>query len=186
MASTRPQTPVGVNHLVLNVRDLEKSHRFYTEMLGFEQCGELGPHIPLTMKFYRSSPESHHDVALVQLADPEAAGPVAPWSLMNSTGAINHIAVCFPDRETWIRQLEHLQANDVEFLVRGNHGMTHSAYIADPDGNGIEVLYELPAEVWEGDVNAALNYFQPTAVSGPEALEDPTDYKRFEAAIPTS
>lgn len=183
MASTRPQTPKGVNHLVLNVRDIGKSHEFYTDILGFEQCGELGDHIPMTMKFYRSSPQSHHDVALVQLANPEEAGPVKKWDIFNASGAINHIAVCFADRDTWLKQLDHLKANDVEFLMRGDHGMTHSAYIADPDGNGIEVLYELPAEVWEGDLNAALNYFDPKPLEGPESLEDTTDYKRFE---PTS
>ena len=32
---THPSTP-SVSHLVLNVRDIEASHRFYTEMLGFE------------------------------------------------------------------------------------------------------------------------------------------------------
>ena len=48
-----------------------------------------------------------------------------------------------------------MKANGVEFLVRGNHGMTHSAYIADPDGYGLEVLYNLPADAWGGDVDAA-------------------------------
>ena len=38
--------------------------------------------------------------------------------------------------------------------------MTHSAYIADPDGYGLEIVYDVPAEVWEGDVDAALNYFE--------------------------
>ena len=73
---------------------------------------------------------------------------------------VNHIAIAYPDREAWLTQLEHLKANGVEFIVRGNHGMTHSAYIADPDGYGIEVLYDLPEEVWSGDVDAALNYFE--------------------------
>jgi catechol-2,3-dioxygenase len=27
--------------------------------------------------------------------------------------------------------------------MRGHHGMTHGAYVVDPDGNGIEILYEL-------------------------------------------
>ena len=36
-----PVTPVGLNHLVLNVRDIEESHRFWTEILGFKQVGEL-------------------------------------------------------------------------------------------------------------------------------------------------
>ena len=30
-------TPVGINHLVLNVRDIEESHKFWTETLGFKQ-----------------------------------------------------------------------------------------------------------------------------------------------------
>ncbi len=33
-------------------------------------------------------------------------------------------------------------------------------------GNGIEVLYEMAAVVWEGDVNAALNYLKPLASEG--------------------
>ncbi len=40
MPATRPSHP-SVNHLVLQVRDIEASHRFYTEVLGFEQCGTL-------------------------------------------------------------------------------------------------------------------------------------------------
>ena len=78
-----------------------------------------------------------------------------------------------------LAQLEHLRASGVEFLVRGNHGMTHSVYVADPDGNGIEVLYDLPAEVWEGDVDAALSYFENLPRDGEEALEDSTDYPVF-------
>jgi catechol-2,3-dioxygenase len=38
MSSTRPSRP-SVNHLVLAVRDIEASHRFYCDVLGFEQCG---------------------------------------------------------------------------------------------------------------------------------------------------
>ena len=32
-------TPGGINHLVINVRDIEESHKFWTEMLGFKQVG---------------------------------------------------------------------------------------------------------------------------------------------------
>lgn len=57
--------------------------------------------------------------------------------------------------------------------------MTHSAYIVDPDGHGIDVLYDLPHDVWEGDVNAASSYFEPLPNTGAEALDDDTDYVRF-------
>ncbi len=69
-ASTTPSASPSVNHLVLNVRDIERSHRFYTELLGFEQCGELTH--TMTMRFYRGDASRHHDFALVQVNDPAA------------------------------------------------------------------------------------------------------------------
>ena len=44
-------------HLALMVRDIEASHRFYTDSLGFKQIGELGPHFPMKMRsnFLRQS-----------------------------------------------------------------------------------------------------------------------------------
>jgi catechol 2,3-dioxygenase len=59
--------------------------------------------------------------------------------------------------------------------------MTHSVYVSDPDGNSVEVLYELPENVWVGDVNAALNYFDALPLDGTEALEDRTDNPVFSA-----
>jgi catechol 2,3-dioxygenase len=172
---TRASSGASVNHLVLNVRDIEASHRFYTELLGFEQCAELTH--TYTMRFYRGDASHHHDLALVQLEDPSQAGPPERWSMDPTRIGVNHIAVAYPDRESWLNELRHLRANGVEFIVRGNHGMTHSAYIADPDGYGIEVLYNLPAEVWEGDVDAALNYFE--TLPPDEELDDTTDYQQF-------
>ena len=37
---TSTKGPV-VQHLAINVRDIEASHRFYTDVLGFEHCGTL-------------------------------------------------------------------------------------------------------------------------------------------------
>ena len=92
---------------------------------------------------------------------------------------VNHIAIGYPDRESWLARIHHLKENGVEFKVRGNHGMTHSAYIADPDGYGLEVLYNVPSEAWQDDVDAALNYFEYLPVDGDETFEDRTDYQRF-------
>lgn len=180
MAISRPSRP-SVNHLVVAVRDIEASHRFYCDVLGFEQCGTLRTPFEPTpvMRFYRGHPDHHHDIALQQIPNPASAPPVEPWQILASSPGIAHIAIAYGTREVWLAQLEHLQSIHVPIALRGNHGMTHSAYIVDPDGNGIEVLYELPAEVWEGDVDAALSHFEPLPNKGPETLQDSTDYERF-------
>lgn len=182
MPSTHPSKPT-VNHLVLQVRDIEASHRFYTEVLGFEQCGKLHTAVApdADMRFYRGHEDHHHDLALIQIRDPESAGPVPEWGMFTNRPGLAHFALAYGTREEWLQQLEHMQAIGVVPAVRGNHGMTHSAYVVDPDGHGIEVLYELPSEVWEGDVDAALSHFEPLPTTGPEALQDDTNYVRFGA-----
>jgi len=176
MPSNGPARP-AVSHLVLNVRDIEASHAFYTEKLGFEQCGSLDGKID--MRFYRGNGMHHHDIALVQVADVSDSPDVVPWTMFPKAAGIVHMALDYGSREAWLQQIEHLQQAGVEFIVRGNHGMTHSAYIADPDGNGIEVLYDLPSEVWEEDVNAALNFFEVLPTEGEGSLQDDDDYVVF-------
>ena len=131
-APSRASVGARVQHLVLRVRDLEKSHDFYTRILGYEQCGNLAGFDPIQMRFYRGSADSHHDFALAQLLGAEAAPPVeTPWQMFGVTPGIDHIAMCYPSRDAWLSQLQWMKSQGVEFLVRINHGMTHSAYIAD-------------------------------------------------------
>jgi catechol-2,3-dioxygenase len=181
---TRASRP-SVNHLVLAVRDIELSHRFYCDVLGFEQCGtfksERQPNP--TMRFYRGHPEHHHDIALQEILDPTTAPPIQPWHIFADSPGLAHLAIGYDSREEWLAQLEHIQAMNVPIALRGNHGMTHSAYILDPDGHGIEVVYDVPAEVWEGDVDAALSHFEMLPNAGPETLQDSTDYVRFNAHV---
>jgi catechol 2,3-dioxygenase len=191
LMSTQPETggaqaPRGVNHLVLNVRDLEVSHRFWTEVIGFRCVAQLRPRPgrTLQMRFYSGVDEqgrvTHHDLALAQLSQPEGV-PAESWSLEARRPGLNHVAICYPDRESWLKQLEFLQRRGVPFHLRIEHGMTHSVYISDPDGHGIEVLYELPREVWEDDIDAAQNYSERLPTQGEAALVDRTDYPRFGA-----
>jgi len=170
-------TPVGLNHVVLNVRDIEASHRFWTEMLGFHLVGEVparfGGVRRGTMRFYsgvRDGKMHHHDIALVDT--PDMALPEGP-------NPIGHVAIALPDREAWLRQLAFLQSRGVAFERRVEHGMTHSLYIRDPNGYSVELLYELPRETWEGNINAALNHYVALPTEGKAALEDRAEYPNF-------
>lgn len=170
-------TPGGINHLVINVRDIEESHRFWTEMLGFKEVGRSGRR---AMRFYSGDHDgrmNHHDIALVE--NPNLPKPPADWQMFDTPVAINHIAITMPNREAWLKQLAWLRKNGVKFHRRVNHGMTHSLYISDPNGYGVEVLYELPREVWDGDVQAALDHVEGLPTEGEEAFADDTNYPRF-------
>src|SRR5499426_3571674 len=191
-APAQAQTPRGVNHLVLNVRDIEVSHRFWTEILVFRCVAQLKstPGRPRpTMRFYSGlSPEgdlSHHDLALCEVPKGAAEGEPERWNLMPSHTGLNHVAITWPDRESWLKQLAFLQSKGVTFHRRINHGMTHSVYISDPDGHGIEVLYELPREVWANDIDGAQNYAEVLPTEGAEAHIDKTDNPVFGAAAPS-
>jgi catechol 2,3-dioxygenase len=153
-----PQTPSGLNHLVLNVRELEEAHRFWTEYLGFKQVGTLrvdaADRNPRpAMRFYSGELDGklhHHDIALVEqsslAADPQA-----------HRQALNHVAITYPTREAWQKQIDFLAANGLKLYGRVARGVTHSVRLADPDCNEIELVHELPREQWEADIDAALN-----------------------------
>ena len=115
------QTPRGVNHIVLNVRDIEVSHRFWTEIVGFRCVAELKPQpgkVRPKMRFYSGVSDngdlSHHDVALAEVPRKEGAaaadGAPETWSLMGPKVGLNHVAIAWPDRESWLKQLEFLQS----------------------------------------------------------------------------
>ncbi len=164
-------TPVGLNHLVLNVRNLEESHRFWTEVLGFKLVAELHATPqrpdPPKMRFYSGDhgdgAMSHHDLALMEM--PNLPPPGQP-------SALGHVAITLPNRAAWLEQLAFMQERGVKFDRRIEHGMTHSVYINDPNGHSVEVLYDLPREMWEGDIDAAQNYAVRLPTEGPEALQD--------------
>src|SRR5437870_3270851 len=76
--------PRGINHMVLNVRNLEVSHRFWTEIIGFRGVAELKP-IPgrqrPKMRFYSGLDAkgdlTHHDLALAEVAESNGGRPRA-------------------------------------------------------------------------------------------------------------
>jgi catechol 2,3-dioxygenase len=82
-----------------------------------------------------------------------------------------------------LKKLESLQEMGVRFAMRVNWGVSHSVYITDPNGYGVELLYELPREIWESDIDAGLNYREILPAEGKAALKDDLDgAPRFGAA----
>ena len=79
-------TPRGINHLVINVRDIEELHKFWTETLGFKQVG-YSKRRNGKMRFYSGDHDgrmNHHDIALCE--NPNLPKPPAEWSMFEHAG----------------------------------------------------------------------------------------------------
>ena len=150
-----PVSPHGISHVVLNVSNMERAHEFYTTILGFRQVGEIER---LRMRFYAGVGGNHHDLALMELRDvPPPAERTAIQLTRPRAMGLNHIAIRMPSEEALQELHRHLVAQGVPVDLRIDHGMSRSIYTTDPDGNGLELMCDLPREVWEDDVNRALN-----------------------------
>ena len=121
-----------VGHVVLNVKDVETSVKFYTEALGMEVM-----RLRENSAAFLSFGTQHHDIALFKA--PEGAE-------MGSLG-LNHIAFQIEGGETELRQLYgRLVQHGAKVDYTTDHGMTHSVYFFDPDGNRLEIFsQEMPA-----------------------------------------
>jgi catechol 2,3-dioxygenase len=136
--------PVGIGHVVLKVRDLDRSLAFYRDLLGFRVSGQMSN----VMIFLTATGENHHDLALLRVGDE------APTPLATAVG-LYHVAIELPDWSA-VKAAHAVLAE--RGLLRGtaDHGVTRSLYTADPDGNEIELFCDAPRSEWEGRVDEAM------------------------------
>ena len=136
--------PLRIGHVVLKVRDLDRSLAFYRDLLGFKVVSELSN----VMIFLAADGRSHHDLALLRV------GQQAPSPVPTAVG-LYHVAIQLADFAA-IRAAHALLTE--RGLLRGaiDHGVSRSLYTADPDGNEIELYCDAPRSEWEGRVDEVM------------------------------
>ena len=129
-----PFSVTKIGHVVLNCCDLERSVRFYTEILGFKITEVYEPDmVPGGMVFMRFNAD-HHGLALVG-AMPDKARNIE----------LHHLAFEVPSLDDLLRVRAHLEKNNVtiDFHGRRRAGAQISVEFTDPDGHQIELYWGL-------------------------------------------
>lgn len=140
-----------LGHVVLYVRDLERSRRFYRDVLGFD---EIDSTMAGAAAF--SSGRTHHEMLLIEVGEGAAPVPVGRRVGMYHIG----LKVGTTDDELRAAVAE-LQAGGVRIVGASDHTVTHSLYIEDPDGNEIELYIDVQPEVWRSDPAAVMAPIKP-------------------------
>ncbi len=133
-----------LSHIVLRVRDLARSERFYSDVLGLRKTGE----VPGLMSFFTTQANTDsHDLALMRL------GPDVPDSDPRRVG-LYHFAYQVESEEALAEAYRSLRQANVPIVGTADHGVSQGIYILDPDGIEIEICYEVPRDRWPAGENA--------------------------------
>ncbi|TFB10721.1 glyoxalase [Candidatus Marinimicrobia bacterium MT.SAG.3] len=144
--SIHPDTRIG--HVHLKVADLERALSFYRDLLGFELIQKIGDQAA-----FISAGGYHHHIGL-NTWESKGGTPTPP----GHTG-LYHTAILYPNRKELARALKTLLNADYPLQGAADHGVSEAIYLSDPDGNGVELYYDKPEELWPWKENGDLEIF---------------------------
>ncbi|MHB8464110.1 MAG: VOC family protein [Acidimicrobiales bacterium] len=131
-----------LGHIVLYVRDIDRSTRFYRDVLGWRQIVGSGP----MAAFSAPSGRTHHELLLIEVGPDAAAQPAGKRI------GLYHFGLKIGDSDDELRDaLARLKESGTPVVGASDHTVTHSLYIADPDGNEIELYVDVPGVNWMDD-----------------------------------
>lgn len=125
----------GIGHVLLRVADEDTSKRFYCDVLGFQVAEQDPEHGGVFMTLG----DGFHAIDLTQHAAGRGADKPEPGQL-----GLIHIAFKVASYAALRDAYTHLLDQGVMILRAVDHICQRSIYFIDPDGNGLEIYYEIP------------------------------------------
>lgn len=122
-----------IGQVALTVADLDRSLDFYTNIIGMTLITRDGSRAVLGVA---ADP-------LVDLTEVTGARPKP-----TRTTGLFHFAILVPSRLDLARSLRHLAESRWPLQGASDHLVSEALYLADPDGNGIEIYRDRPRLNW--------------------------------------
>lgn len=126
-----------VGHIHLKVADLDRSLKFYCDLLGFNCLSRNGDNAA-----FISAGNYHHHIGLNTWYTKDSKP-----SSNNKTGLF-HFALLYPTRKDLATIYRRLLDQNHPLTGVADHGVSEAIYLSDPDSNGIELYYDRPRELW--------------------------------------
>src|SRR5512134_3039271 len=131
-------TTVGEVHLT--VSDLSRSVAYYQGAVGLDVLEQGAGRARLGVG----------ERELLVLVEEAGARPAT-----GHTG-LYHFALLLPQRADLARWLAHAARERVPLVGLSDHFVSEALYLSDPDRHGIEIYWDRPREVWDGQVDARM------------------------------
>jgi catechol 2,3-dioxygenase len=154
-ASLAASTTVDAVHLT--VANLEHSVDYYVRAVGLDVLDRDGGSAAL----------GSGGRELLFLVDEPGAQPAR-----GHTG-LYHFALLLPARVDLARWLAHAARDRVALVGLSDHFVSEALYLSDPDEHGIEIYWDRPRELWEGEVGERMTTLPLDVDSLLGELEDP-------------
>lgn len=137
-----------IGHVHLKVADLERALSFYRDLLGFEVTMMYG-----AQAAFLSAGGYHHHIGL-NTWHSRGSGPADPRSV-----GLYHTAIVYPTRKDLAIVFKRLYTAGYPLTGASDHGVSEAIYLDDPDGNGVELYWDRPRELWPHQADGSLEMF---------------------------
>jgi len=125
----------GIGHVLLRVSDVERSKAFYSTILGLKVVEEDPEHGGVFMALEGQG----HTLDLFPVQNPESAQRVVPGGV-----GVHHVAFHVRSEAALADAYFTLHEHGIPIVRAVDHVSQKSIYFHDPDGNYLEIYYELP------------------------------------------
>lgn len=156
--------PLRVGTVRLKVRDLDAVSTFYQSVLGLSPVANSEQRITLGVG----------GIPLLELEGDPTLSPLDPRQ-----AGLFHAAFLMPTRSDLARWVAHIAEARVPLQGASDHIVSEAIYLADPEGNGIEVYADRPVSAWHGAAGEIRMSTDPLDLPGLLQSAEGTEWSGF-------